>query len=38
VVIGCRLYPTEAGYRHEMMAQIRDRNGRPILEAFRFRQ
>jgi hypothetical protein len=28
----------EAGYRREMLAEISDRNGRPMFEVFRFRQ
>jgi hypothetical protein len=26
----------EAGYRREMLAEISDRNGRPMFEVFRF--
>jgi hypothetical protein len=29
---------TEAGYHREMLAEIPDRNGRPMFEVFRFRQ
>ena len=31
-----RALAVEAGYRREMLAEIADRNGRPIFEVFRF--
>jgi hypothetical protein len=31
-----RAFAAEAGYRREMLAEISDRNGRPIFEVFRF--